>query len=284
MRRSSSKNSDSFPLPVFPIFIPSKGRAEKCLTADFLEADDIPFRLVVEPQEFDAYAARYTPAKVLSLPFRNLGSVVPARNWIKKHATDEGAAFHWQIDDNIRSLREWAGGKRRKCSARMALWTVERFIDRFENVAIAGLRHQAFGDTKPFSINRQVYCCVLVDNQHEFQWRGKRAEDTDYSLQVLTSGLCTILINAYLIEKASTGKMRGGNTDTVYQGDGKLEMVREMQRRWPRIVTLTRRYGIPRMNLPGIWRKFSQRPILKGGAGNVRTESQLPEIQSPPIK
>ena len=77
-------------LPQYPIYIPSKGRAEQCLTARCLVNDGVPFKLVVEEQEFDQYAERYGEKNLIVLPFSNQGSVIPARNWIKEHATVEG--------------------------------------------------------------------------------------------------------------------------------------------------------------------------------------------------
>jgi len=67
----------------FPIYIVSKGRWENRLTSKALEAMNIPYRIVIEPQEFDQYASVIDPTKILVLPFSNLeqGSI-PARNYI----------------------------------------------------------------------------------------------------------------------------------------------------------------------------------------------------------
>ena len=45
--------------PRYPVYIPSKGRADRCLTANFLDRDQCPFTLVVEEEEVDEYAERY---------------------------------------------------------------------------------------------------------------------------------------------------------------------------------------------------------------------------------
>lgn len=102
-------------LPRYPVYVPSKGRADHCLTAKFLIEDDVPFHLVVEPQERDIYAARFGEERILILPFSNRGSVVPARNWIKHHAAQAGYEYHWQLDDNIRGVLRWYKGKRIPC-------------------------------------------------------------------------------------------------------------------------------------------------------------------------
>ena len=91
-------------LPKYPIYIPSKGRSDICLTAQFLSKDEVPFYLVVEPQEEKQYVDTFGKKHILVLPFSNLGSVIPARNWIKEHATKNGHERHWQFDDNMRSI------------------------------------------------------------------------------------------------------------------------------------------------------------------------------------
>ena len=105
-------------LPRYPIYVPSKGRANRCETAKFLVMDKVPFRLVVEPQEHDEYASVYGEEKLLVLPFRDLGSVIPARNWIKEHATKDGHERHWQLDDNIQHTWRHYRGERLQCRSR----------------------------------------------------------------------------------------------------------------------------------------------------------------------
>lgn len=234
------------------------------MTADFLLQEGIDFYLVVEPQEAELYRNKYGSDRVLELPFQDRGTVVPARNWIKEHSEKNGDKRHWQLDDNIRSILQVSKGKAKRTLAGTALATAESFVDRYSNIAIAGFQHRGFvfAERKPFSINRQVYCCILVDNSISQKWRGKYAEDTDISLQVLSAGLCTILFHAFVIDKAKTGTMQGGNTTEIYQGDGKLQMARELQRRWPLLVEIERRFDIPRMKVKsGVWARFSQKPI-----------------------
>ena len=45
--------------PQFPVYIPSKGRWDNCTTPDSLIKDNVPFHIVVEPQEAEQYAARF---------------------------------------------------------------------------------------------------------------------------------------------------------------------------------------------------------------------------------
>lgn len=128
-------------LPKYPVYIPSKGRASNGQTARLFLAEGVPFRLVVEPQEFDDYAAAFGSENLLTLPFSNLGfGSIPARNWIKRHAIDAGAKRHWTFDDNIHLFRRRYMGKRLRCQSGPAMAIVEEFTDRYENIGIAGFQ------------------------------------------------------------------------------------------------------------------------------------------------
>jgi hypothetical protein len=244
--------------------VPSKGRADQQLTARFLAADGVPFRVVVEPQELDAYAAVVGEANVLALPFSNLGQgSIPARNWIIEHAIAEGHARHWQLDDNIIRVRRLYKGLRIPCDSGPALACVEDFVDRYDNVALGGLNYVMFGfaamglrPPPPFYLNHRVYSCTLVDNRIEQRWRGRYNEDTDLCLQVLAAGWCTVNVNVFLIEKVATMTMKGGNTDELYDGDGRLRMARELEERWPGVVTTRRRFGRPQHIVADAWNHF----------------------------
>ncbi len=259
--------------PKYPIYVISKGRFKNCLTAKFLVEDNVPFNLVVEPQESEEYIKRFGKENVLILPFKNLGlRSIPARNWVKEHATatPHGAhGRHWILDDNIRKIYRRYKGRRIRCNANNAFSIVEEFIDRFENVAIAGLNYAMFvgiqgGKTglPPFYLNVRVYSCFLILNEISQKWRGRYNEDTDLCLQVLSAGWCTVLINAFAIEKMQTMTMRGGNSDELYRGDGRIHMARSLQRMWPGVVETKRRYQRPQHVVKFSWRRFDT-PLKK---------------------
>src|SRR4051812_8944336 len=103
--------------PEYPVYIISKGRWESRLTSKALEEMNVPYRIVVEPQEFDQYAAVIHPDKILVLPFSNLGfGSIPARNFVWDHAIQAGAERHWILDDNIRRFNR-LHNNRKNCAA-----------------------------------------------------------------------------------------------------------------------------------------------------------------------
>ena len=251
--------------PQYPVYVISKGRHDCCYTADHLAADGCPFYIVVEPQEFELYAERYGDDRIMVLPFQNLGlGSIPARNWCWEHAKEHGHARHWILDDNIKGMYRRYRKKRIPCDSGAALHIAEQFVDRYENIAVAGLQYLTFagagmhGKTgmPPFYVNTHVYSCLLIDNSIPQRWRGRYNEDTDLCLQVLAAGYCTVCINAFLINKQTTMTMKGGNTTELYKGDGRLDMARSLERAWPYVVTTTRKYGRPQHWVAHSWTKF----------------------------
>lgn len=254
--------------PRYPVYVPSKGRADTCWTADFLNRDGAPFFLVVEREEREAYLPKLGHGKLLTLPQSGRGLIF-ARNWIKEHATEAGAERHWQFDDNITWIgRRWKA-RRIPCNAGAALSVCEGFVDRYENVAVAGLNYEMFLPTgctaPPFQLNCRVYSCSLILNSLPYRWRSRYNDDTDFCLQVLSGGWCTLLFNAFYVWKKWTMQMKGGNTDALYQGDGRLKMARSLERMWPGVVETKRRFQRPQHVVKDAWKRFDTPLRLKPG-------------------
>lgn len=256
--------------PRYPIYVVSKGRHQWNRTARFLERDGTDFRLVVEPQEADAYAAKHGRDRLLVLPFSNLGlGSIPARNWIWEHAKAAGHERHWILDDNINSIYRRYRAERIRCDSGPAFAACEDFVERYENVPLAGLNYNMFSPRHnkmaPFYLNVHVYSCLLIQNDLPFRWRGRYNEDADLCLQVLSAGLCTILFNALLCDKEQTMVMKGGNTEALYAGDGRLKMAQALAAAWPGVVTVNRRFNRAQHYVRDSWKGFDTPLKLKEG-------------------
>lgn len=243
-------------LPKYPVYIISKGRWELRQTARALERLSVLYRIVIEPQEYEQYAAVIDPAKILILPFSNLGQgSIPARNWVWEHAISEGHKRHWILDDNIQNFYRMYNSKRLMVEDGDCFPIIEGFIDRYANVALAGMQYDMFGAQggntkvwdKPFNLNTRIYSCILIQNDIPFRWRGRYNEDTDLSLRVLKAGWCTVLVYAFMCKKITTMKVKGGNTDELYRQDGtfdgRLEMAKSLVRQHPDVTKITRKWG-----------------------------------------
>ena len=234
--------------PRYPVYVISKGRWESSLTAKALERMGVPFKVAVEPQELDRYSEVIDPRKILTLPFSDLGKgSIPARNWVWGHAVEAGAERHWILDDNISGFYRLFDNIKVPAACGNIFRAAEDFADRYENVALAGFNYFMFASRKsvvpPFYLNTRIYSCILIKNDLPYGWRGRYNEDTDLSLRALKDGWCTVLFNAFLAMKATTMSMKGGNTDELYQGDGRWRMAESLRLQHPDCVAVAKKWG-----------------------------------------
>jgi len=221
--------------PKYPVYIISKSRWDSRLTSRAFEKMGVPYKIVVERSQRTSYTSVIDSQKVLILPEHyleeydacdDLGltkSKGPgaARNFCWDNAIALGADRHWVLDDNISGF----GRQNRNLYARVTSGTIfccaEDFVDRYENIAIAGFNYDFFVKSKQkvpaFVLNTRIYSCLLIKNDIPYRWRGRYNEDTDLCLRALKDGLCTVQFNAFLQEKAGTQTLKGGNTEVFYK-------------------------------------------------------------------
>lgn len=255
--------------PSYPVYVVSKGRWDTRLTSKALERMNVPYRIVIEPQEFPDYSAVIDPSKILVLPFSNLGEgSIPARNWIWEHSISEGHERHWILDDNIKHFARNNKGIRIEVADGTIFKAAEDFVDRYENVALSGFQYRAFADSvskhNPFILNTRIYSCILVKNDIPYRWRGRYNEDTDLSIRALKDGWCTILFYSFLADKAPTMTVKGGNTESLYllkNEDGRLLMAQSLQQQHPDIVKIGRRWD--RWQHVVDYRRFKNNKLIK---------------------
>jgi hypothetical protein len=225
-------------LPRYPVYIVSKGRWKNRLTSKALNTMGVPYKIVVEKDQLPMYQAEVGADRCLVLPQRYLDeydtcddlgdskSKGPgaARNFVWDHATELGSKRHWVMDDNLDAFHRLNRNIKRESDTPAIFAAMEDFVDRYENVPVAGPNYYSFvkaSDGVPaFVINTRIYSCLLIQNDAPYRWRGRYNEDTDLSLRVLKDGLCTIQFNAFLQGKVTTQRMKGGNTDEFYALEG----------------------------------------------------------------
>lgn len=205
--------------------------------------------MVVEPAEYEQYAAVVPVSTLLVLPFSNLGQgSIPARNWVWEHAEASGAERHWILDDNIESVDRFSRNIKAEVLSPYPFRAIEDFVDRYENIAVAGMNYSVFCPAResrpPVRFNTRVYSCILLDTRTNLRWRGRYNEDTDLCIRAMKAGYCTALFNAFLIGKRATMTQRGGNTDTIYNtGDERKEFAESLRRQHPDCVSVTRKFN-----------------------------------------
>jgi len=260
-------------LPKYPIYIISKGRWEKRYTSKYFEWAGIPYKIVVEPQEYEKYAEVIDPKKILILPKKYLNKNqggIPARNFVWEHSTKSGAKRHWIVDDNIRSYKRLNNSERVMVKSGASFRVVEDYVDRYTNIKMAGHNYSMFAPAsntilRPITFNTRIYSSILLSNDIKDRWRGRYNEDTDLSLRLLKKGYPTVLFNSMLADKLATLSQKGENTDTIYNVKDALYLkAKSLQDQHPDVVEITTRFG--RTHHMVNYRPFKHlKPIFKKG-------------------
>jgi hypothetical protein len=265
--------------PRYPIYIVSKGRADSRLTARALGRMGVDYFIAIEPQDYDAYSVVIDKKKILILPFSNHGDGPGrARNWVWDHAKTNGHRRHWVMDDNITDFVRLYENRRYKCADGGLFRVAEDFIDRFENVPVAGLQYRFFAAPRswhpPFVLNTRIYSCLLIDNDCKHRWRGRYNEDTILALDVLKDGDATIQFNHLLQNKMATQAISGGNTTEFYGREGTYNKSKMLVDAHPDVAQVVWRYG--RWHHEVDYSPFKQNePVLK---------ANLPPAKSYPME
>lgn len=237
--------------PKYPVYIISKGRWERRQTSKTLEKMGVPYRIVVEPSEYENYAKVIDKSKIIKLPEDfsklNQGSI-PVRNWVWEHSIQEGHEWHWILDDNIESVERFNNNLKVICETPTPFYVIEEFVNRYENIGQAGMNYALFCPASearpPIRFNTRIYSCILIRNSLPHRWRGRYNEDTDLSLRILKDGWVTVLFNAFLIGKRATMTQGGGNTNTIYNtGDERLAFAQSLADQHPDVARVTRKFN-----------------------------------------
>jgi len=254
-------------MPLFPIYIQSKGRSDLVSgTVRLLSAIRVPFTLVVEHDETSLYEEQVSGlggyGRVLTLdpeyqrsydpcwdlpPDASRGSG-PARNFAWDHALSEGHSYYWCLDDNHLDLGWFYGARKVLASDAGPLRYLEELMRRYRNVAMGGLDYMMFCNPKNNGnaplVNTRVYSCNLIRTDLPQRWRGVYNEDTILSLDLMKAGWNTILSKFGIVNKTTTMRTKGGNTTTIYAGpDAHLRKALVLVRAHPDVARVVTRFN-----------------------------------------
>lgn len=270
-------------MPNSPVYIVSKGRWENPITHIALKKMGVPHKIIIEENQFDDYATTMPAEDLLILPKRyqdeydtcdDLGDTKSkgpgaARNFAWDHSIEQGADWHWVMDDNLQHFERLHENRKLKVWTGSTLLASEEFVKRYENVYIAGMNYRGFckKDDKvpPYIKNTRIYSCLLIRNDIPYRWRGRYNEDTDLSLRVLKDGFATVQFNAFIVDKVTTQRMKGGNTKEFYDKEGtkpKSQMLEDLHpdvakvvwkfKRWHHVVDYRPFKDIPLIRKKGL--------------------------------
>jgi len=246
--------------PNFPIYIPSKSRWETRLTVKALEDIKVPYKIIIEEQEYKQYKSVIDKKNILILdkkyqeeynPCDNLGDKIskgsgPARNFAWEHSISEGYKWHWIMDDNIRSFQRLNKNRKIRVADGTIFRCMEDFVLRYENISMAGPHYIIFVPRKdkitPLVLNSRIYSCNFIRNDLPYRWKGRFNEDTILSMRMLKDGWCTVLFRAFLQQKQATQSMEGGNTE-VYKKYGTYAKSLMLAKLFPEETKIIWRFG-----------------------------------------
>ena len=246
--------------PKHPVYIISKGRWDSRHTSKALEKMSMPYSIVVEDHEYEQYARVINKDKILILPEKYLKNYDActtdqgksngpgaARNFCWENSLEKGATSHWVMDDNIAAFGRINKNLYVHVTSGTIFKAAEDFIERYENVALAGFNYDFLAKAKtqipPFVKNTRIYSCLLIRNDIPYRWRARYNEDTDLSLRVLKDGWCTVQFNAFIQEKATTQTMKGGNTEAFYEHEGTLNKSKMLQKLHPDVAKVVWKFN-----------------------------------------
>ena len=251
--------------PKYPIYVVSKNRAidARWHTSHRLSQLCVYHYIVVEPQEVEKYKQvfnnKYATVLEMDMKYKeeydcfsdlgNINSTGPGavRNFCWEHSIRNGHKWHWVLDDNVNGFYRYYRGRKIYARTAEVFTTVERFVDRYSNIAIASFNYANFchqQDNRPaYVLNTRIYSMLLIRNDLPYRWRGRYNEDSDLSLRALKDGWCTTQVNAFLGDKLATQTVGGGNTEEFYAKEGTWNKSKMLVDMHPDVTKLVWKFG-----------------------------------------
>lgn len=220
-----------------PVWIATKGRANKPLTTALLDSEDVPYTLAVEPQDEAAYRAAYPSAKLAVLEANDQGLA-----YVRNAILSQNAGPFWMLDDDIQKFGKTVGNRNVKVGAREALEGAEALFAQQPMVAHGALEYwqYAWSSTKPYTLNSYCDVCVWIDASRvkslRFRPETNLKADRDFTLQVLALGYDTMRVQAYSFAAPENGSNAGGLQAEYQASVPEQQSVAAMVRLWPGIV------------------------------------------------
>lgn len=251
--------------PEYPIFIPTKGRSKTPHTIKALSRINVPFKIVVEKQEYKQYSGIIDKKSIIVVPHQDKG-LTETRNWIWDYVKDElKAPYFWTMDDNIRTFYRLNKNMKYRVSSGTFLRSMEDFTQRYENVYVSGMQYEMFVPRKrkapPFLLNTRIYSNMLIKTDIPYRNECFYNDDTDLCLRILKDGYCTLLFQAFLADKIATMQVKGGMTDYYEKTNHRKEFAEELIRKHPDVAKLTWKFN--RWHHQVDYRSFKRNRLIK---------------------
>ena len=248
----------------YPIYIPSKGRADSQKTVKLLLANDITdFYVVVEHNEREAYKSTVSKRNLLVLPGSDYGTSSVARNVCIEHSKKRGYAKHWQFDDDITYVMEHSLGVQVSTDLLKILLYIEKVSDSSPTNAVTGIRTIDFlrRPAPQFTRNTSLTSLYLLKNLPSIRFRGTMYVDIDYQLQCLRKGYTTLRCNDFAFRFITPLIQKGGYYSTYADDKKRMESIKYFLANNPDVnptVERTPKGYLQLTKIGSIWQKFKK--------------------------
>lgn len=229
-------------MSLWPIFIPSKGRAATGGVFPLLAGEGIRATIVVEPHEVAEYRVMQPLHTILALPQSGQG-IVYSRSFILNHAKAQGHEWFWMMDDDIRSFHKVVNKRTPKCSAAGALLGAQAFADADQKIGQVALEYAQLAWSAAKPTRRNSYCDVVVGIRTAlapgvmYRPRAAGKEDRDFTLQTLAAGWDTVRACHLAFAAPSIGSNAGG-LHAEYAAGKERAWAATLAELWPHCVTV----------------------------------------------
>lgn len=249
-------------MTIYPVFVPSKGRAEKLLTVNLL--GDVPHSVVVEPQEYAAYVKHMPEANVICVDENDRG-LAYVRNYILDMGRERGGWF-WMLDDDISGFYRVEARRNVRTPAGVALGAAQEILEGHPAVVQGSLEYQQYSWSarKAYVLNGYCDVCVCIDADRAsmlyFREEMDLKLDRDFTLQVLSMGYDTLRTSKVAFASPKNGSNTGG-LHSAYAQEGREEAVsRHMTSEWGGDVCQFRKKKDGRPDVKINWGHFRRTP------------------------
>lgn len=209
----------------YPVYVFSRARYNYASTPKLLDNARINYHLVVREVELKAYQAKFPDVDIIVLPEEVNPTITSAKQYIYDMCKEEGYPYVWMLDDDIATVYKQG----EKVSIRAMLSGVEKFLEDYLNVAMAGVVEYNVieNTTKPFEVNAVVRGATLVNLMtgidFTFQLPYPVYEDMVFTIMHLTTGKwTTVQLNEYSVKY---NESIGGGMSNIYNVNNKVNDV-----------------------------------------------------------
>lgn len=231
---------------MLPIYIPSRYRSQHATTPKLLEKYNIPYHLVIHPDELDDYKISFPRANLI--PTKEQKSIAHVRQFILKHSSQKYKNWCWIMDDDITNVY-YMTSKLNKTNIKKWVSDIETIIKNIKpqkyNICQIGFQHTTFNIRgSPIVINTNIgaihliYIPDIIKLNIKYTTTMTALEDTDFIIQILEKGYNNLKLKNFVFYTLPSGKKNKlGGLHNVYQNNGKEIGIKQFQKKYPQLIT-----------------------------------------------